>query len=74
MQTSNQPIRLQQQKAWTHADVVREVQLIFRLNGGMGKKSDLSDFHRGMIVGARKGGLSISRNSWSSGIFLYNSL
>ena len=33
---------------------------VFRPNVRMGKNCDLSDFHRGMIVGARKGGLSIS--------------
>ena len=29
----------------------------------MGKKCDLSHFHRGMIVGARQGGLSISETA-----------
>ncbi len=28
----------------------------------MGKKGDLSDFECGMIVGARRAGLSISKN------------
>ncbi len=29
----------------------------------MGKKEDLSDFERGMVVGARRAGLSISKTS-----------
>ncbi len=29
----------------------------------MGKKRDLSDFERGMVVGARRAGLSISKNA-----------
>ncbi len=29
---------------------------------GMGKKGDLSGFERGMVVGARRAGLSISKN------------
>ncbi len=29
----------------------------------MGKKEDLSDFERGMVVGARWAGLSISKNA-----------
>ena len=32
-------------------------------NFRMGKKCDLSDFDHGMIVGARRGGLSISENA-----------
>ncbi len=29
----------------------------------MGKKGDLSDFERGMVVGARRDGLSISKTA-----------
>ncbi len=29
----------------------------------MGKKGDLSDFERGMVVGARRAGLSISKTA-----------
>ncbi len=29
----------------------------------MGKKEDLSDFKRGMVVGARRSGLSISKTA-----------
>ncbi len=29
----------------------------------MGKKGDLSDFERGMVVGARQAGLSISKTA-----------
>ena len=36
----------------------QEVQLFFRPNIRKGKKSDLSDFDCGRIVGARQGGLS----------------
>ncbi len=35
----------------------------------MGKKGDLSDFERGMVVGARRADLSISETAWSTGIF-----
>ena len=41
----------------------QEVQLFFRPNVRMGKKCDLSDFDRGMIVAARQGGLSISETA-----------
>ena len=34
--------------------------MFFRPNVRMGKKCDLSDFDRNMIVGARQGGLCIS--------------
>jgi len=38
----------------------------------MGKKGDLSNFEQGMVVGARRAGLSISQSSqlqFSTGIF-----
>ena len=38
----------------------------------MGKKCELSDFDRGIIVAARQGGFSSLR--WSPGIFMYKSL
>ena len=41
----------------------QEVQLFLRPNVRIGKKCDLSDFGRGMIVSAREGGLSISETA-----------
>ncbi len=40
----------------------------------MGKKGDLSDFERGMVLGARRAGLSISETADSTGIFTHNHL
>ncbi len=40
----------------------------------MGKKGDLSDFERGMFVGARRAGLSISKTAESTGIFKHKHL
>ncbi len=40
----------------------------------MGKKGDLSDFERGIVVGARRAGLSISKTAKSTGIFMHNHL
>ncbi len=37
--------------------------LKFKLSIRMGKKGDLSDFERGMVVGARRAGLSISKTA-----------
>ena len=46
-----------------HADTGQELQIMFSSNIGMGKKFDWCDFDRGMIVGVRKGGLSISETA-----------
>ncbi len=40
----------------------------------MGKKGDLSDFVREMVVGARRAGLSISKTADLTGIFMHNHL
>ncbi len=40
----------------------------------MGKKGDLSDFERGIVVGARRAGLSIKKNCWSTVFFTHNQL
>ncbi len=37
--------------------------LKFKSSIRMGKKGDLSDFERGMVVGARRAGLSISKTA-----------
>ena len=41
----------------------QEFQLFFRTNFRIRKKFDPSDFDRGMIAGARRGGLSISETA-----------
>ena len=41
----------------------QEVWLFFRTDVRMGKKCDLRDFDGEMIVGARRGGLSISETA-----------
>ena len=46
----------------------QELQLMFTSTIRMGKKCYLSDFNRGMIVGARWAGLSISV---AAGIFMH---
>ncbi len=45
--------------------------LKFKPSIRMGKKWDLSDFNRGMAVGARQAGLSISKTA-DTGIFTHN--
>ncbi len=47
------PITWQQLNAFRHLDVVKATSLKFKLSIRMGKKGDLSDFERGMVVGAR---------------------
>ncbi len=36
----------------------------------MGKKGDLSDFERGMFVGARRTGLSISKTAFENALLM----
>ena len=43
--------------------MVKRFNCLFRPNVRMGKKCDLSEFDRGMIVGARQGDLSISETA-----------
>ena len=45
--------------AENHADAEQQLQIMFTSTIRIGKKCDLSDFDRGMIVGARQAGLSI---------------
>ncbi len=40
----------------------------------MGKKGNLSDFEREMVVGARRADLNISKTAKSTGIFTHNHL
>ncbi len=40
----------------------------------MGKKGELSDIERGMVVGARRAGLSISKTADLLGFFTHNHL
>ncbi len=40
----------------------------------MGKKGDLSDFERGMVIGDRRGWSEYFKNCWSTGIFTHNHL
>ncbi len=61
-QIANQPITWQQLNALRHLDVVRRL-LKFKPSIRMGKKGDLSDFEHGMVVGARRAGLSISKTA-----------
>ncbi|KAJ8274803.1 hypothetical protein COCON_G00094280 [Conger conger] len=61
MQLSNQPIVWQQCNEYNHVDTDQELQLMFTSTIRMGKDFDLSD--RGMIVGGRQGGLTISKTA-----------
>ncbi len=59
-QIANQPITWQQ----LNASRCAEYDLLkFKPSIRMGKKGDLSDFERGMVVGARRAGLSISKTA-----------
>ena len=44
-----------------HVDMVNLLK--FKSSIRMGKKGDLSDFERGIVVGARQAGLSISKTA-----------
>ena len=44
-----------------------------RLNVRRGKTRDLSDYERGMIVGARLAGFQYLRNGWHPGFFTHDS-
>ncbi len=50
---ANQPITWQQLNAFRHLDVVKTT-CKFKPSIRMGKKGDLSDFERGIVVGARR--------------------
>ncbi len=58
IQIANQPITWQQLNACGHLDVVK-----IKPSIRMGKKGDLSDFERGMVEGARRSDLSISKTA-----------
>ena len=74
MQIFNQPIMWQQLNVYKHAGHGQEVQLFFRPNVKMGKKLDPSDYDRGIIVGARQGGLNISETADLLGFHTQQSL
>ncbi len=59
---SNQPITGQQLNAFRHRCDEDDL-LKFKPSIRMGKKEDLSDFERGMVVCARWAGLSISKTA-----------
>ncbi len=59
-QIANQPITWQQLNASRCGE---DDLLKFKPSIRMGKKGDLSDFERGMVVGARRAGLSISKTA-----------
>ncbi len=58
-QIANQPITWQQLNACRHLDVVKTTQTEHQ----NGEERDLSDFERGMVVGARRADLSISETA-----------
>ncbi len=57
-QITYQPITWQKLNAFRHLDAEK-----FKPSIRMGKKGDLSDFECGMVVGARRAGLSISKTA-----------
>jgi len=60
---ANQPIKWQQLIAFRHLDVVKTTCWSSNRASEWGNKRDLSDFERGMVVGARRAGLSISKTA-----------
>ncbi len=62
-QIANQPITWQQLNAFRHLDVVKTTCWSSNRASEWGRKGDLSDFERGMVVGARRAGLSISKTA-----------
>jgi len=61
MQISNQPITWQLLECIKECGPGQDYLLNSKLNVRMGKKGDLSNFESGMVVGARRAGLSISQ-------------
>ncbi len=59
----NQPITWQQLNAFRLSRCGEDDLLKFKPSIRMGKKGDLSDFERGMVVGARRAGRSISKTA-----------
>ncbi len=48
---------------WQQLNTFRHLDVVKTTCTRMGKKKDLSDFERGMVVGARRSGLSISKTA-----------
>ncbi len=62
-QIANQPITWQQLKSTLASRCGEDDLLKFKPSIRMGKKRDLSDFERGMVVGARRASLSILKKA-----------
>lgn len=60
MQLSNQAIMWATVQCKNFADTVQKLQLMFTSNIRIGKECYLCDFDRGLVVGARWAGLSMS--------------